>query len=154
MFQRWVPVVAAVVLSLIASTALAECGCGPAVTTYAPAAGNYTLSYTPAVTYVAPESYVAYSAPAASYVSYYAPAVQPYVAYSAPVTSYVTAYAPTVQPYVAYSAPVTPYVSYYPAVVRQPYAVRYGVPGASIYGTGKVYVPGEPVRNFFRAVTP
>ena len=30
----------------------------------------------------------------------------------------------------------------------------YGVVGSSIYGTAKVYVPGEPVRNALRAVTP
>jgi hypothetical protein len=28
------------------------------------------------------------------------------------------------------------------------------VVGSSIYGTAKVYVPGEPVRNVVRAVTP
>jgi hypothetical protein len=36
----------------------------------------------------------------------------------------------------------------------QPYAVYYGTAGKSIYGTLKVYVPGEPVRNVLRAITP
>jgi hypothetical protein len=29
-----------------------------------------------------------------------------------------------------------------------------GVVGSSVYGTPKVYVPGQPVRNVWRAVTP
>lgn len=73
MFSRFVVVGVAVVLSFSASTVLAQCGCGPVVTTYAPVAPNYT-------TYYAPTPYVAYYAPT-PYVSYYAPVVRPYVAY-------------------------------------------------------------------------
>ncbi len=71
-------------------------------------------------------------APAVTYTSYYAPAA----------TSYAT--------YYAGAAPVA-YTSYYAA----PYATYYyGVAGTSIYGAPRVYVPGEPVRNTLRALTP
>jgi hypothetical protein len=63
-------------------------------------------------------------------VSYYAPAT--YATYYTPYTSYYT-----------------PTTSYYAAAY-----VPYGVVGSSIYGTAKVYVPGEPVRNTLRAITP
>jgi hypothetical protein len=131
---------AAVVLSLIAAPALAQCGCGGGqVAYYAPPAPAYTTYYAPAATYYAPASYVSYYAPAPAYTTYYAPA--PYATYYAPATPYATYYAPPV-----------PYATYYaaPAYVAYP---RVAV-GPSIYGTPKVYVRGEPVRNALRAVTP
>jgi hypothetical protein len=63
-------------------------------------------------------------------------------------------------PCASYYAPataVTPCVTYYSppvAPVAAPYGVYYGVAGTSIYGTPKVYVPDQPVRNAPRAVTP
>jgi hypothetical protein len=81
MYRRFVAVGVAVVLTLSASTVLAQCGCGPVVTTYAP-------------------SYTAYYAPT-PYVAYYA-SPTPYVTYYRPVTPYVTYYAPVVRPYVTY----------------------------------------------------
>jgi hypothetical protein len=124
MSTRFIAVAVACMLSLSASTLFAQC-CGSAV--------------------------VAYPRAVASYAAYYAP--QPYVNYYAPpVTPYVSYYAPAV-PYVSYYAPATPYVSYYApyAVAVRPY---YGVVGSSIYGTARVYVPGQPVRNVARAVLP
>ena len=72
----------------------------------------------------------------------YAPAGD--VTYYSPVTSGwpscsagVTYYAPVAQPYVSYYTPAySPYVA-----------------GWSIYGAPRVYVPGQPVRNVFRALT-
>jgi hypothetical protein len=89
--------------------------------------------YVPVVP-VAP--YVAYAPP----VAYYAPA--PYVAYYPPAAVYppVAAYPP-------------PYATYAPVVVP-PAPVQYVVPGRNIYGGPRLYVPGEPVRNAVRAVTP
>jgi hypothetical protein len=84
MYRRFVVVGVAVVLSLSAATVLAQCGCGPVVTTYAPVAPSYT-------TYYAPTPHVTYYAPAAPCVTYYAPP-----------TRYVTYYAPVARPYVAY----------------------------------------------------
>jgi hypothetical protein len=133
MYQRFIPL-AVIALMLSGSTAFAQCAC----------------SYVATANYVAPvaPSYVSYYAPPAvditpaPYVSYYAPPVAvapaPYVSYYAPAVSYATYYSPR--------------VAYAPVVTS--YAVRYGVPGWSIYGTPRVYVPAEPVRNVVRAVTP
>ncbi len=41
---------------------------------------------------------------------------------------------------------------YVPAV--QPTVAYYGVAGRSIYGTPRVYLPGQPVRNVLRAIAP
>ena len=87
----------------------------------------------------------AYAPVVPSYTAYYAPAVT----YAAPV-SYAAYYAPA-QPYVSYYAPAASCASCAAPVV-QPYVVGYW--GSSIYGTAKVYVPGEPVRNTWRAITP
>jgi len=89
----------------------------------------------------------------------YAPAVPSYTTYYAP-QPYVTNYAPA--PHVTYHAPATcatcyapatPHVNYHAPAV-QPYVVNYGVAGWTVYGTPRVYVPGEPVLNVLRAVLP
>jgi hypothetical protein len=151
MYQRFVPL-AVIALIACASSVYAQCSCGlspayaPAAAAYAPVAPSYTTSYAPAVVDYAPVTYATYyAAPAA-----YAPA--PYVSYYAPA-----AYAPA--PYVSYYAPPVSYAAYYaPSVavapVVAPYRAYYGTPGWSIYGTPRVYVPGEPVRNTLKAVTP
>lgn len=97
---------------------------------------GYTSNYRGTTSYYAPTPVTAYS-PVTSYA--------PTVTYSPVVTSpvvtspVVTTYSPVVT---TYAAPVTTYrpvvTSYY-----TPYVVR-----------SKVFVPGEPVRNFFRAITP
>ena len=62
--------------------------------------------------------------------------------YYSPVTSGCStcaagvAYAPVVQPYVSYAPVYSPYVA-----------------GWSVYGTPKLYVAGEPVRNTLRALS-
>jgi hypothetical protein len=125
MMCKKLPIVTMVlVAAFVASTAFAQCGCGPTQTTYAPVVSSQTAYYVPAATYYAPVPRVAYYAapPVATYATYYAPAPQPYTTY----------YAPAPQPYVAY----------------------YGALGSSIYGTPRVYMPGQPVRNVLRAVTP
>jgi hypothetical protein len=144
-------VVAGISVSLIASTALAQCSCGSVQTTYAPVVPTYTANYAPTVTYYTPESYVANYTPT---VTYYAP--EPYVANYTPTVTYyepapyVTNYAPA--PYVANYAPAT-YATYY-TPAAQPYVSYYGSVGWSMYGTPTVYVPGQPVRNVLRAITP
>jgi hypothetical protein len=141
MYRSFVTV-AVIALILSGSTAFAQCGCSsPPV--YTPVAPSYTSYYVPAAVEYTPAPYVSYyAAPVApvSYVSYYAPPVAPapYVSYYAPAAPYVTYY--------------TPYTTYAPVVA--PYRTYYGVPGASIYGAPRVYVPGEPVRNVLKAVTP
>jgi hypothetical protein len=80
MYKRCVAIVVAAVFLLSASTALAQCGCGPV---YAPAAPSYTTYYAPTVSYYAPAPHVTYYAPATPYVTYAAPVVQPYVSYYA-----------------------------------------------------------------------
>ena len=81
----------------------------------------------------------------------------------APVVPSSTAYCtPTAAQYppascVTYYTPATPRAAYYAPVAQpyaKPYAAYYGTAGWSIYGTPKVYAPGEPVRNVLRAVTP
>jgi len=142
MCQRFIAL-AAIGLVLSGSAAFAQCGCSspPVYTTVAP---SYSTYYAPAAVDYAPVSYVtSYAPPAAvSYVTYYSPPVvsapAPYVTYYAPPAPYVTYYSPS--------------VTYAPVVT--PYPVYYGRPGWSIYGTPRLYVPGEPVRNTVRAVTP
>jgi len=141
MYQRFIPHLAVVTLILSGSAAFAQCSCGSSPGS----APSYSTYYAPAGADYTPAPYVSYYTPQAapvSYVSYYAPAVT---------------YAPT--PYVSYYAPASPYVaSYSPAVIGSPvvvpYRTYYGVPGRSIYGTPQVYVPGEPVRNVLRSITP
>lgn len=86
------------------------------------------------------------AAPAAAQVpvvTYYVPAPVVAVRPVAPLPSYTTYYYPSVPAYpaAAYYAP--------PAVVGRP-AVSYYSP----YGGLEVRVPGQPVRNFLRAVIP
>jgi hypothetical protein len=139
MCQRYISLAVIALLLLGGSIAHAQCGCSspPVYTSVAP---SYSSNYAPVVTNYTPVSYASYYAPPAAY----APA--PYVTYYAPPV----AYAPT--PYVSYYAPAAPYVAYAPVVA--PYRAYYGVPGWSIYGTPRVYVPGEPVRNTVKAVLP
>ena len=127
MYKQFIALAVAVVMSLSASTVLAQCNCGPVATTPAPVVPS-------PLTYSAPASHVTYYAPPTPHVTYYAPP-RPHVAYYAPPIAprpYVTYYAPPVRPYVAY----------------------YGAPGWSVFGAPRGYVPGQPVLNALRAVTP
>lgn len=158
MFGRSLVVVAVVMLGPSVSMVLGQCGCGSVPTVNMPAAPSYTTYYTPTVAEYAPAPYVVNYAPT-PYVANYSPAS--YVANYAPAP-YVVNYALT--PYIANYAPATPYVSYYAPVAQrnavysppaaQPYVTSYVPVGSSIYGTPKVYAPGEPVRNVLRAITP
>ena len=132
MCQRYIPLLV-IALVLSGSAAFAQCGCSAPVV-YA-ASPSYTSYYAAPVAYAAPAPQVSYYAPPVAYAAYYAPPV----AYSA-----------------YYAAPV-PYAAYYaPAVAYGPVAVPYrvGYPGRSMYGAPRIYVPGEPVRNTLKAITP
>lgn len=116
----------------------------PTVTNYAPAAS------TPIVTNYAP-------AASASVVTNYAPSPAPIPA--APVYSPapIVTYRPAL-PVVTYRQPLSyipPTVVGYPGYAGNVSTV-YAVPVASpaVIVRPKVYYPGQPVRNFFRAVTP
>ena len=92
MFTRSIASLAFLVSCLVASSVLAQCGCGvPTTAYYAP---EYTSYYAPTTAYYAP-AYTSYYAPA-PYTSYYAPA---YTSYYAPAAAYYPA------PYRAYYAP-------------------------------------------------
>jgi hypothetical protein len=131
--------------------------------------------YTPLVAPppVAETVYYGAPPPAVAQTTYYAPAaVVPQTTYYAPAPATVApapvyTYRPTIVrgPVVAYSpvaptvtySPVAPVVAYSPVVA----APAYGVAGPVMVPAGrpvtvstKVYVPGQPVRNFFKAVTP
>ncbi len=131
---------------LAASTVFAQCGCGATTTTYMPVAPTYTAYYAPATVYYPAETYTSCYVPT---TTYYAPEV--YTSYYTPATTY---YAPAA--YTSYYTPTTayytPYVTYAP--VATPYVTYYGRVGSSVYGTPKVYVRGEPVRNALRTITP
>jgi hypothetical protein len=129
MSTRCLALTVLVVMALSGSTVLAQCGCGPVATAYMPITPSYPAYYAPVA-----EPYVA--------------AYTPYVASYAPYTAYYSPYAAYHSPYVASYAP---YAAYAPVV--RPYGY-YGAPGWSAYGTPKVYVRGEPVRNALRAATP
>ncbi len=124
--------VVALVLA-VAPAAWADCGCTPTVVQYgaAPAAVSTpapTVTYSPVVQTAVPAPVVTYR-----------PVVPaPTVVYRAPVVAApVTVYRP-VAPVTVYSPVVAaPVVAARPAVVRT-----------------KVYYPGEPIRNFFKAITP
>lgn len=89
--------------------------------------------------YVAPATVTYSPVIAAPSVTAYAPVVTvaPTVVYSPPVYSSPVYAAPTVT---TYSPVVT---AYSPVVAARPVIIR-----------PKVYVPGQPVRNFLRAITP
>jgi hypothetical protein len=88
---------------------------------------------------------------ASAQVVVYDPFVAPAISYSPIVRAYspVVTAAPTVvyRPPVVYSPVVTTYspvvTAYSPIVAARPVLIR-----------PKVYVAGQPVRNFFRAITP
>jgi hypothetical protein len=127
-------VLTTVVLLAVCSTAWADCGCRPVVVQYGAAspAPVETAAYQPVIS--APAETVTYDpVTPAPVVSYRVVAPAPVVVYRAPVVSYYT------------PAPV---VAYRPAVTYGP--VVYPAPVVR----AKVYYPGQPVRNFFRAVTP
>jgi hypothetical protein len=133
MFRR-LNLTAVVALGAITAFLLAGSACSGAVVFYPP---PYTSYYVPAT---------AYYAPPPAYTTYYAPPVT-----YAPAVPYATYYAPPV-PYATYYAPPVPYASYYAAPAYVAY--RRVAVGPSMYGTPKVYVAGQPVRNALRAVTP
>jgi hypothetical protein len=160
MYARSIFVGLFIALFLTSSAVFGQCSCGVPAATYAPAVSSYTAEYGPVTAYYAPSSYSTYYAPTTTYsapttsVSYYMPtttyyAPQPYVSYYAPTTAYyapqpyVSCYAPSV----SYYAPTTAYYAPTPYVTARPYAWV----GSSVYGTPKVYVAGQPVRNAIRA---
>ena len=104
----------------------------PVVTTYA---APVVTSYRPVVTY---PGVVRYRAPIVTYR-------QPVVRYRAPVVTYR-------QPVVRYRTPVVTYRPLVPAY-SPAYAPVY-LPAGSLVVRPKVYVPGQPVRNALRAITP
>ncbi|WP_425616046.1 hypothetical protein NA78x_005985 [Anatilimnocola sp. NA78] len=131
----------ALLLGAGVSSASAQYIAGPVTTFYAPAGRVVAPAYSAPVFYPNRTTYYApgavapagYYSPTPVYSSYYAPA--------APVNAspvYSSYYAPAYAP--AYAAPV---------VVGRPV-----VAGRTIYGTRQVYVPGQPVLNTVRAVTP
>lgn len=103
-----------------------------------------TAVVAPTTTYYAPAPVTTYYAPAPVPVTtYYAPA--PVTTYYAPAPVPVTSYyAPAAVPVTTYYAPgAVPVTSYYAPAVVAPYGVV----------RAKAYYPGEPVRNFLKAVT-
>ena len=108
--------------------------------TWRPAVRNF--NYNPPVSSPSFTGYTSNYGNYAAASTYYA--YSPVTAYSPVVTESVTAYSPVVT--TAYS----PVVSYSP-VVTTPVATAYYTP---VVVRPKYYVPGEPVRNFFRALTP
>ncbi|HVC93417.1 MAG TPA: hypothetical protein VND64_06980 [Pirellulales bacterium] len=122
---------------------------------------TYRPVVAPAVTYV--ESPVVYQSyrpiDSASTFTNYHPDYAPVAGYAAPV---VTTYRPALgyaAPAVAYRAGYSPVVAYSPVVSYSP-VVAYSPVAYSpvvttyayrpVYVRPRVYVPGQPVRNFFR----
>lgn len=114
---------------------------------------------TPAPTTVYSAPTTVYSAPLA------APIVSSPVVVQRPVTTYspIVTSSPTVVYSPVTSAPVaTPVVSYSPVMGYSPMISYSPVVASPVYGMAaspvvvrsKVYVPGQPVRNFLRAITP
>jgi len=120
----------------------------PVVTSYAaptiayrPLSGATYSNYYPSYTTYSP---VVAAAPVVTET--YSPVV---TSYSPVVTSYspvVTSYSPVVT---SYSPVVT---SYSPVTTYSPIVTSYYAP--AVVRSKVLYVPGQPVRNFFRAITP
>jgi hypothetical protein len=148
---NYAPVAAVPTTTYYAPAAPSGCcgGGAPAATTsyYAPAAT--TSYYAPAATtsYYAPAATTTYYAPEAT-TSYYAPAVVPTTTYYAPAVATTAYYAPTYTSYYAPTAAVVPYTSYYAPAA---YAPAYY--GRAYYYAPAPLVPGQPIRNAFRART-
>ncbi|HUY92315.1 MAG TPA: hypothetical protein VMV10_26475 [Pirellulales bacterium] len=154
------------VRTFLAAIAVVACWAGSSFAqtvvyqTYSPVVASYAA---PAVVY-RPLSGATYT----NYYPSYAPAVTAYspvvTTYSPVVTSYspvVTSYSPVVTE--TYSPVVTAYspvvTSYSPIVTYSPVVTAYSPVVTSYYAPTVVrskvlYVPGQPVRNFFRARTP
>lgn len=103
-----------------------------------------TASYTPAPAY----------APTVSYAPVQPAAIAPVCCHrpSAPYAPPVVTYRPVVQ--VGYNQPAASpnFVTYNTyAPVAAPVAA---IPGPRVYAKTKYYVEGQPIRNFFRAITP
>lgn len=119
--------------------------------------GGYTAGYAPPASPAAPAPVGPPTVPA--------PMV-PYPAPVPPITAYVSTM-PAVGPYTAYSAfngvgpAVVPYATYYSGyyapTLPGPMLTPAGGPAPAepaIAVQSRVFVPGEPVRNFFRAIAP
>jgi len=132
--------------TLLLSAALLLVGVSSASAQYI--AGPVTTYYAPAGRVVAP----AYAAPVfyPNRTTYYAPAAVAPAAYYSPAPVYSSYYAPAAPVNVS---PV--YSSYYAPAYAAPVVVgRPVVYGRSLYGTRQIYVPGRPVANTWRAITP
>jgi hypothetical protein len=126
------------VLGTSVSTASAQYIPGPVTTYYAPAGPVVAPVYTPPVVYPT------------NRITYYAPGAVAPASYYSPVPTYSSFYTPA--PVITPAAPVVVargYSPYTPYVVARPV-----VAGRTIFGTRQVYVPGQPVLNTVRAVTP
>jgi hypothetical protein len=92
----------------------------------------------------------------AAFGQYYVPAAPVY--YTAPPMYYAPAPAPVYYdlPTYYYRVPVyaPPVYRYYPYVYRTPVYAPPVVYGPRVWVSPKVYVEGQPVRNFIRAFTP
>lgn len=133
----------------------------------AEASAQYVLPAAPApvVSYYAPPL----TAPVVSYAPVVAPSYPPVVTYS-PVTPVIAAprvvsyypaapvvstYRPVVSTYQPVVSTYQPVVSTYrPVVTAYSPAVSYGYAGSPVVVRPKVYVPGQPIRNVLRAITP
>jgi len=141
--------VVVVAVMVACSTARAQCGCGTPVVVHYGAAGPVLSApvavqqgaWRPAAPATEVVAYQPFAAPVVTYrpiapapvVTYRPLAPAPWVVYRAPVVTY---------------RPVAPVVTYSPAVYPAPMVY----PGAVV--RTKVYYPGEPIRNFFKAITP
>ena len=141
MYKRLIVLTAAVALGLSASTVLAQCGCGAVEPAYVPAAPSYSTYYAPTATYYAP----APTTPRTMHRRRTPRTTRSRTPRTTRPRAYATYY---VQPYATYYAPASCGTCYSPVVGY------YGVAGRSMFGAPRVYVPGQPVRNVFRAVTP
>ena len=155
-------VLAAMVVVLVAcSPVWADCGCGTPVVVNYGAAGVVPVA-TDLVTYRPLAPVVTYR-PLAPVVTYRPLAPAPVVTYRPLVAAPVVVYRPLAPaPVVTYRplapAPVVvyrpaPVVTYRPLAPAPVVAYPPAYYGAPVVRT-KVYYPGEPVRNFFKAITP
>jgi hypothetical protein len=164
-------------LGLGATGAMAQ-GVLVPVTGYDTNTSYYAAPAYPAANYAPAYAAPTYAAPGYSTPRYAAPAY-PAPAYAAPVVAYrpaapqyvqpVVAYRPAavryVQPAVAYRPVVPyerPYAAYRPVIAASydaPVYTAYSAPaavpaGPKVWVHPKVYVQGQPIRNFLTAITP
>ena len=140
------------------SPVIESAGTAAPIVTYSPVVPQATTTYYQGpVTVARPiaQPTTTYAPIVAAPVVTYRP-VEPVVAVPAPVVTYrpVTTVYAAPAPVIAYRQPVVAYAPALPVYSATTYSTYPTVVARPVVVSQKVYIPGQPVRNFFKAITP